>query len=66
VYSGTSNQDDWDHYCGLTWLAAHDYIREHPDDADNAEIAALTKKDKQGYYGGQRECHGWGIYVFRK
>jgi SAM-dependent methyltransferase len=66
LYSITSNHDDWDHYCGLSWLAAYDYIREHPDDADNAEIAALTKKDKQQYFGGGRECLGWGIYVFRK
>jgi hypothetical protein len=66
VYSVTSNRDDWDHYRGQTWLAAYDYIREHPDDPDNAEIAARTEKDKQEYFGGGREYLNWGIYVFRK
>jgi SAM-dependent methyltransferase len=66
VYSIASNRDDWDHYCGLTWLAAYDYIRENPGDADNGEIAVLTEKDKQQYFRGGRECLSWGIYVFRK
>jgi SAM-dependent methyltransferase len=66
LYTVTSDQDDWDHYCGLTWLAAYDHIRDHPDDPDNPEIAALTRKDQESYFGGGRQFLGWGIYVFRK
>ncbi len=66
VYTVVSNRDEWDRYVGLSWLAAYDFIREHPEDPDVLEIAELTAKDKSSYFQHGRECLGWAIYVFRK
>ena len=65
VHSVVSNQDDWDRYGGLSWLAAYDFMVENPDDPDLTEIEARTVKDKENYLKSGRDCLGWAIYVFR-
>jgi SAM-dependent methyltransferase len=66
VFTVASNADDWDRYYSPTWLAAYDYIRDHPDDADNTEIARLTEHARSVYLKHGRNCLNWAIYVFRK
>jgi hypothetical protein len=64
--SVVSNQDDWDNYLGLSWRAAYDFGRDHPDDPDCSEIAERTAEDKSAYLQYGRDCLGWAMYVFRK
>jgi ubiquinone/menaquinone biosynthesis C-methylase UbiE len=66
VYHVASSEDDWDEYDGASWLSAYDYVREHPEDADNAEIIERTEQDKASYFTPGRETLGWATYVFRK
>jgi hypothetical protein len=66
LFAVVSSQDDWDNYMGLSWRAAYDFIRDHPDDPDAAEIEQRTVKDKNAYLRYGRDCLGWATYVFRK
>jgi ubiquinone/menaquinone biosynthesis C-methylase UbiE len=66
VYMVSSSLDDWDEYESLSWLGAAAYVREHPDDPDNAEIVEWTRRRQRAYLAHGRECLGWATYVFRK
>ena len=66
VYQLASNRDDWDEYHSASWLAAYDYVRDHPDDPDAAEIIERTEQDKAAYLMAGSESLNWATYVFRK
>lgn len=66
VYTLVSNQDDWDRYEGLQWYAAEEWAREHPEDADVAEVLERVRESREVYLKWGREMLGWAIYVFRK
>jgi len=66
VYMVSSSLDDWDEYESLSWLGAADYVREHPDDPDNAAIMEWSRRRQRAYLAHGRDCLGWATYVFRK
>jgi SAM-dependent methyltransferase len=66
AYAAVSSQDEWDHYEALAWLAAEDYVREHPDDSDVENILAFNARYRDAHISYGRDCMGWAMYVFRK
>lgn len=66
LYTLVSNQDDWDHYETLQWLAVDEYLRTNPNDPDNKELSERSQKSKETYIRWGRDTLGWGIYLFRK
>lgn len=66
LYASVSNQDDWDRFEGLHWIAAADYIASNPDDPDVAELKSLGAKFRESYLKWGRDTMGWAIYLFRK
>lgn len=61
-----SSRDDWDRYETLHWLAAEDWLAEHPDDADAEEIRAEHERWRDRYLRWDRELLGWAMLVGRK
>ena len=66
AYTVMSDEDDWDHYESLQWLAVEQHIVENPDDPDNEELLSRTLRFKIAYLGEGRDTQGWAIYVFKK
>lgn len=66
LYTLVSNNDDWDHYETLQWLAVYDYIKLNKDDPDNTELLEKTEKAKKEYLLYGRDTVGWAIYLFEK
>ncbi|HLB61873.1 MAG TPA: class I SAM-dependent methyltransferase [Actinomycetota bacterium] len=61
-----SSLDDWDRYETLHWLAADEWLTEHPDDPDREEIRTRVEGDRDEYLRWQRKLLGWSIIVGRK
>jgi hypothetical protein len=61
-----SSLDDWDRYETLHWLAAEEWLNEHPDDPDAEEIRTRTERDRERYLRWQRDLLGWAIIVGRR
>jgi cyclopropane fatty-acyl-phospholipid synthase-like methyltransferase len=66
VYTLVSDEDDWDHYETLQWLAAEEYVTETPDDPDNEELLSKVLRNKNAYLEEGRSTQGWAVYVFKK
>jgi SAM-dependent methyltransferase len=66
LYALASNQDDWDRYEGLQWLAAQRYAADNPDDSDVEALLATSDKNRDAYLRFGRDCLGWAMYLFRK
>jgi SAM-dependent methyltransferase len=66
AYTLVSDEDDWDHYETLQWLAAEQYLAENPDDPDNEELLSKVLQYKNAYLDEGRSTQGWAIYVFKK
>jgi hypothetical protein len=58
--------DDWDRYETLHWLAAEEWLREHPDDPDATEIRVRSERNRDRYLRWERDLLGWAIFVGRK
>lgn len=61
-----SSLDDWDRYETLHWLAAEEWLNEHPDDPDAEKIRRRIEQDRERYLRWQRDLLGWAIFVGRK
>jgi SAM-dependent methyltransferase len=57
--------DDWDRYSTLHWLAAEDWLTEHPDDPDSADIRAEHEHWRERYLRWDRDLLGWAIVAGR-
>lgn len=66
VYTIMSDEDDWDHYENLQWLAVEQHLAENPDDPDNEELLSRILGYKNAYLEEGRDAQGWAIYVFKK
>jgi SAM-dependent methyltransferase len=58
--------DDWDRYETLHWLAADEWLHEHPDDPDADQIRTRVEADRRNYLRWQRDLLGWAIVAGRK
>jgi len=66
VYTIVSDQNDWDQYEGLQWLAADEYARQNPDDPDITELMNRVTSSRNMYLKWGRDTVGWATYVFRR
>ncbi len=66
IYTIASNLDDWDNYETLQWNAVNEYIRNNPDDENNAYLVEKMEQSKEMYLRWGRDTLNWAIYVFRK
>ena len=66
VYTLVSDEDDWDHYETLQWLAVEQYLDENPDDPYNEELLSRVLHNKNAYLDEGRSTQGWAVYVFKK
>jgi SAM-dependent methyltransferase len=58
--------DDWDRYETLHWLAAEEWLHEHPGNAGAEDIRTRTEYHRELYLRSQRDLLGWAIIVGRK
>jgi SAM-dependent methyltransferase len=61
-----SDEDDWDRYESLHWLALESWLAENPKDPDAHEIRERHEQARENYLDYQRELLGWGMFVGRK
>ena len=61
-----ASTDDWDRYESLHWLAAEEWLAEHPDDPDAASIRAHHERARDWYLRWGRDLFGWAIVAARK
>jgi len=61
-----ASPDDWDRYETLHWLAGEEWLHEHPDDPDAAEIRARIERHRERYLRWGRDLLGWTIVAGRK
>jgi Methyltransferase domain len=61
-----SSLEDWDRYETLHWLAAEEWLDEHPDDPDAEGIRERIEQDRRRYLRWQRDLLGWAIIAGRK
>ncbi|HEU0131494.1 MAG TPA: methyltransferase domain-containing protein [Mycobacteriales bacterium] len=59
----TASDDDWDTYHSLHLLALEDWLDEHPDDPDAAEVVAF-RPDAVDHYLAERAL-GWAVIAAR-
>jgi len=58
-----SSRDDWDRYESLHWQALEEWLAEHPDDPDAAEIRARHERAREDYLRVERTHFDWAIFV---
>jgi SAM-dependent methyltransferase len=58
-----SSEDDWDRYETLHWRACEEWLAEHSDDPDAADIRARHERYKRTYLRYGRDYLGWAIFV---
>jgi SAM-dependent methyltransferase len=61
-----ASEDDWDTYESLHWRALEEWLEEHPEDPDAAEIRRLHEMGRERYLRSQRDLLGWAIFTGRK
>jgi SAM-dependent methyltransferase len=61
-----SSEDDWDHYESLHWRATEEWLAEHPEDPDAADMRAGNDAYRQNHISVRRPHMGWAILVGRK
>lgn len=62
----TASRDDWDRYESLHWRAVEEWLEEHPDDPEAAEIRLEHERHKGQYLETTRELLGWAILAGRR
>jgi hypothetical protein len=60
-----ANTDEWDRYQASQWLTASDWVADHPNEAEAAEVARMTDEWRRSYLTDLRRCMGWGVFVLR-
>ena len=66
LYSGVTNQDEWDEYEGGYLFNIEQYIHEHPDDEDADAYLTKIRRWHKGYLDWGRDSLGFAIHLFRK
>ena len=62
----TASERDWDAYESLHWASLEDWLAEHGDEPEAAEIRAEHERWKWHYLENGRELDGWAILAGRK
>jgi len=60
-----ASPDDWDRYSARQWLTVSDWLADHPDDPDAAEIRRINAEGRRHYLADRRRSMGWGVFVLR-
>ncbi len=55
----------WDRYEAAQWPAVLDWLREHPDDPEAAELRRFFEKNQRAYLTFGRRYFNWGVFVLR-
>jgi len=61
-----ASDDDWDQYKSLQWRAMEEWLSEHHDDPDVADIRAEHERLRSDYFEFKRALLGWAIFIGRK
>ncbi len=61
-----ASRDDWDRYESLHWWAVEDWLQEHPNDPEAADLQREYEDHKRRYLETNREFLGWAILVGRR
>ncbi|MBA2384148.1 MAG: hypothetical protein H0V68_05730, partial [Actinobacteria bacterium] len=61
-----ASEEDWDRYESLHWRAVEEWLAEHPEHPDAAEIRGRHEGYRRDYVRSQRSLLGWAIFVGRK
>lgn len=62
----TASEHDWDAYESLHWASLEEWLAEHGDEPEAAEIRAEHERWKWHYLENGREIDGWAILAGRK
>jgi hypothetical protein len=57
--------DSWDRYVASQWWNVTEWLREHPDSPDAAEMRAFLDTARRSHLAYQRSYLGWGVFVLR-
>lgn len=60
-----ADQASWDRYECPQWIAVDDFLREHPDYSDAADLREWIDKIQRNYLRYGRRYFGWGVFVLR-
>jgi hypothetical protein len=60
-----ANSDSWDRYVATQWWTVNEWLRDHPDDADEAELREWIARGKRDYLAYGRRYLDWGVFVLR-
>jgi hypothetical protein len=61
-----ANEDTWDRYSASQWLNVSQWLADHPDDPEAAEVRARRDAGRREYLEYERQYLGWGVFVIRR
>ena len=61
----SANEDDWDRYESLHWLALDEWLTANPDHPQAGEFRARGAAQRTRYLAWERPVLGWAIFVCR-
>ena len=61
-----ADQNGWDRYVAMQWIAVSDWLRTNPDAPDADEIQELHERYRRQYLTYGRRYLGWGVFVLRQ
>jgi hypothetical protein len=61
-----ASEDDWDRYESLHWRAMEEWLGEHGEGSDLADIRAEHERLRDAYLRFKRALLGWAIFVGRR
>ena len=61
-----ADQNGWDRYVAMQWIAVSDWLRTNPDAPDADEIQELHERYRRQYLTYGRRYLGWGVFLLRQ
>jgi SAM-dependent methyltransferase len=61
-----ADQQGWDRYVAMQWMAVSDWLRQHPNDPDAGALAEWIAAARRSHLTYSRRYLGWGVFVLRQ
>lgn len=65
-YAGASPEHEWDDCMYSMYAAAQQWLADHPDDPEAADVRARNEMQRAAYQTYGRDTLGFGLYLFRR